>query len=52
MDSLKSRMHLFETSDWNLLRELLEELFTDLSVHISKEDDITFPNYIDLVTRK
>lgn len=52
MDSLKSRMHLFETPDWNLLRELLEELFTDLSVHISKEDDITFPNYIDLVTRK
>ncbi len=49
IESLQMNMDLFEKAEYEPIRKKLEEFYVDLSMHISKEDEITFPNYIDFV---
>ena len=48
--SLQNFMHIFDAPCYSSLRRSLQDFFSDVSIHITKEDEITFPNYIDLVT--
>ncbi len=48
--SLQNYLHIFNAPCYSSLRRALQDFFTDVSIHITKEDEITFPNYIDLLT--
>ena len=48
--ALQDRMYIFDSIEYGAIRTDLQKFFVDLSIHITKEDEITYPSYIDSVT--